>query len=129
MYHVLTSSVVLAKLVLRRAITGHSPNIGELTMDIQAIRHIDAIQHWKGLAETALADSDVKNQLSPHTLSGKIWKMLGNLDSLDGIVSTIDEIAKVRCMLSGLSVELIVMGYVPAQLILRTSLEDLLISL
>ena len=96
MCHVLTPSVILAKLLLRRAIMGHSPNIGELTMDIQAIRHIDAIQHWKGLAETALADSDVKNQLSPHTLSGKIWKMLGNLDSLSGIISTIDEVAKVR---------------------------------
>ena len=92
-------------------------------------RSNDAAQHWKDLAERALVDSDIKNHLQPHTLSGKIWKMLGNLDSLDGIVSTIDEIAKVRCMLSGLSVELIVMGHSPAQLILRTSLEDMLISL
>ena len=114
---------------LRRVVTKQSLIIGELEIRVQEIEHDDAAQRWKVLAERALIDSDIKNHLRPHTLSGKIWKILGNLDSLDGIVSTIDEIAKVRWMLSGLSVELIVMGHSPAQLILRTSLEDLLISL
>ena len=114
---------------LRRVVTKQSLSIGELEISIQEIERDDAAQHWKVLAERALKDSDIKNHLQPHTLSGKIWKMLGNLDSLDGIVSTIDEIAKVRWMLSGPSIELIIMGYSPVQLILRTSLADLLISL
>ena len=114
---------------LRRVVAKQSLIIGELEISIQETQHNDTARHWKVLAERALVDSDIKNHLQPHTLSGKIWKILGNLDSLDSIVSTIDEIAKVRWMLSGLSVELIVMGHSPAQLILRTSLEDLLISL
>ena len=87
----------LAKLELRRVVTRHTLNIGELEIYTVEIEHNDAAQRLQGLAEKALVDSGIKNQLQPHTLSGKIWRMLGNLDSLDGIVSTIDEVAKVCC--------------------------------
>ena len=85
----------IVTLVLRRVVSGKSIIVGEIEVYIYEIKLDDAVERLKLLAERALADSDIKNQLQPHTLSGKLWRILGGLDSLSAVMSTIGQVAKV----------------------------------
>ena len=100
--------------------------VAEIVIRIEQVDRDHVAREWKELAERALTDSDIKNQLLPHTLSGKVWKILGNLDSLGNIIGAIDQVAKV-CSIRQWSSSLIFLDHLIAQFLPRSCLENLFV--
>ena len=55
----------------------------------------DKIAACRTVAEAAIEESNNDKRLGPNTVLGKVWQLLGRLDALSGIISKIDQLAKV----------------------------------
>lgn len=68
----------------------NSPITSRITISAATITHQDATRRLVGNAQAATIQ-----QLDPNSPAGKVWHLLGRLDVLSGIISKIDQVAKV----------------------------------
>ncbi|KAK7676730.1 hypothetical protein QCA50_020306 [Cerrena zonata] len=69
----------------------NSPITSCITISAATITHQDATRRLVGNAQAATIQ-----QLDPNSLAGKVWHLLGRLDVLSGIISKIDQVAKLN---------------------------------
>ncbi|KAK7676707.1 hypothetical protein QCA50_020339 [Cerrena zonata] len=65
-----------------------------VTISVTTITHQDATRRLVGNAEAIAVQ-----QLDPNSLAGKVWHLFGRLDLLNGIISKIDQAAKLNSYL------------------------------
>ncbi|KAK7684524.1 hypothetical protein QCA50_012471 [Cerrena zonata] len=82
------------RLILRSIKGLNSPTTSYIKISTTTITHQDATRRLVGNAQAAAIQ-----QLDPNSLAGKIWHLLGRLDVLSGIISKIDQVAKLNSFL------------------------------
>ena len=68
-------------------------SIGSIRVKIHALDDTEVARELT--AEIKHSKDNFKDPLDPTKLPGKIWQLFGKLDSLSGIISKIDDLAKV----------------------------------
>ena len=74
-----------------------STPVGEIVLQVEIIGDETAADRAQQNANAVISKREADRQLKANTLRGKVWLVLGKLDSLSGIIGKIDQLAKVGC--------------------------------
>ncbi|KAK7684517.1 hypothetical protein QCA50_012464 [Cerrena zonata] len=81
-------------LKLKSTKDSESPTTSCITINATPLTHQDATRRLVGNAQAAAIQ-----QLDPNSLAGKVWHLLGRLDLISGIISKVDQVAKLNSSL------------------------------
>ena len=80
----------------RKGGTARAP-VGKIWLQVEKIDDETAADRARQNANAVISKREADRQLKANTLRGKVWLVLGKLDSLSGIIGKIDQLAKVGC--------------------------------
>ena len=66
-------------------------------LQVEKIDDETAADRAQQKANAVISKREADRQLKANTLRGKVWLVLGKLDSLGGIIGKLDQLAKVGC--------------------------------
>ena len=90
---IVLSTLDIASVSLKSVRDQKPTHIARLEVSVNILN--DKIAACRTVAEAAIQESNNDKRLDPNTVLGKVWQLLGRLDALSGIVSKIDQLAKV----------------------------------
>ena len=73
--------------------------MGKISLQVEKIDDETAAVRSQHNANAVIDKREADRQLKANTLRGKVWIVLGRLDSLRGIIGKIDQLAKVSELL------------------------------